>query len=109
MSEFTQPHEYRRQFKFPFIFFQGGFSKATVYSRLVFFSGLGDHDERGGVEPVRGGGSQPPQGVAEVAHGQDRQVGLGEVLREYRQPRLEVLAHLGEDYLINYLFCRLIN
>ena len=59
-------------------------------------SGVGDHDERGGVKPVRGGGAQPPEGAAEVAPGQDREVGLGEVLREHRQPRLEVLAHLGE-------------
>ena len=59
-------------------------------------SGVGDHDERGWVEPVRGGGAQPSEGAAEVAQGQGRQGGLGEVLREHFQPRLEVLAHLGE-------------
>ena len=65
---------------------------------LLPMSGMGNSDERRGVEPVRGGGPQPHEGAADVAQGQDQQVVLGsEVLREHVQSRHEMLADLGED------------
>ena len=60
--------------------------------------GVGDCDERSGLEPMRGGGAQPHEGPADVAQGQDQQVVRGgQVLREHVQPRHEVLPDLGED------------